>query len=89
QTGSVTYNLYFSGYRNVEEDALGHGTVYRYDRKKRLIAVENTLGHATRTGYDGRNSDPSNHCLTVSGKNFIAIKGKRFVREHGSMLRGA
>jgi hypothetical protein len=31
----------------------------------------------------------SNHCLTVSGKNFIARKGKRFVREHGDMLRGA
>nr|NJM04297.1 choice-of-anchor D domain-containing protein [Desulfobacula sp.] len=71
QTGSVTYNLYFSGYRNVEEDALGHGTVYRYDRKKRLIAVENALGHTTRTGYDGRNhavetTDPRGNTTTYA-----------------------
>jgi RHS repeat-associated protein len=55
QTGSATYNLYYSGYRNIEEDPLGNQTVYHYDEKKRLIAVEDALGDSRVMIHDGQN----------------------------------
>ncbi|MFZ2631084.1 MAG: RHS repeat-associated core domain-containing protein [Desulfosalsimonadaceae bacterium] len=55
QTGSVTYNLYFSGYRNIEEDAAGRQTIYSFDDKKHLLCVKNVMGQETTNTYDGRN----------------------------------
>ncbi len=55
QTGDTTYNLYYSGYRSVEEDCQGNRAISRYDRKKRLIASEDALGHTTSYTYDGQN----------------------------------
>jgi RHS repeat-associated protein len=66
QSGNVTYNLFFSGFRNVEEDGAGNRTVYHFDQKKRLIAREDALGHSAGNSYDGQNhviqaSDPRNN----------------------------
>nr|WP_320194132.1 RHS repeat-associated core domain-containing protein [uncultured Desulfobacter sp.] len=55
QTGDTTYNLYYSGYRSVEEDSQGNRVISRYDRKKRLIASEDALGNTTGYTYDGQN----------------------------------
>jgi len=55
QTGSVTYNLYFSGYRNVEEDGAGNQTMYHFDGKKLFI------GWGTRWG--GRFAWTESICL--------------------------
>ncbi len=55
QTGTATYNLYFGGYRNVEEDSEGNQTIYYYDGKKRLTETEDALGRKTVHSYDGQN----------------------------------
>jgi RHS repeat-associated protein len=55
QTGSTTYNLYFSGYRNIEEDGSGNQTVYYFDDQKHLLGVENALGQRNYRSYDGQN----------------------------------
>lgn len=54
QTGNTTYNLYFSGYRNIEEDGSGHQTIYYFDDHKRLLGVENALGQRESKNYDGQ-----------------------------------
>ncbi len=55
QSGTAGYNLYFTGYRNIEEDSDGNQTIYHYDRRQRLIALEDALGSKTSHSYDGRN----------------------------------
>jgi YD repeat-containing protein len=54
QTGSTTYNLYFSGYRNIEEDGAGHDIIYYFDDQKHLLGVENALGQRNIKSYDGQ-----------------------------------
>jgi RHS repeat-associated protein len=54
QSGNATYNFYFSGYRNTEEDPDGGLTVYRFDGKKRLVATEDALGNTAASVYDGQ-----------------------------------
>lgn len=53
--GDVTYNFYFSGFRNAEEDPEGHQLIYHFDAKGRSIADENQLGHTISRNYDGQN----------------------------------
>lgn len=55
QTGSATYNLYFTGYRNIEEDGSGNQTIYYFDEQKHLLGVENALGQRNFKSYDGQN----------------------------------
>jgi RHS repeat-associated protein len=55
QAGSATYNLYYSGYRNIEEDPSGNQTVYFYDEHKRLIALQDALGDSRVMIHDGQN----------------------------------
>ena len=55
QSGTVTYDFYFSDFRNIEEDPDNGQTVYLFDKKGRKIAVQNALGNTTRTEYDGQN----------------------------------
>jgi RHS repeat-associated protein len=50
-----TYNLYFSGYMNIEEDTEGNQTIYYFDDKGRTVSVENALGNRSYTEYDGQN----------------------------------
>ncbi len=50
-----TYNLYFSGYRNIEEDTEGNQTVYYFDDKGRTLSTENALGNRSYREYDGQN----------------------------------
>lgn len=50
----VTYNLYFSSYRNVEEDPAGNGQVYFFDKKGRRYIAENALGLRTYREFDGQ-----------------------------------
>lgn len=50
----VTYNFYFSGFRNIEEDPAGNQTIYYYDEKGRSIGNGNALGHKTTRKYDGQ-----------------------------------
>lgn len=62
----VTYNLYFSGYRNVEEDPAGNQTTYYYDRFGRPATEVNALGKMATKQYDGQNhvvsvTDPRNN----------------------------
>ncbi len=53
--GTVTYNFYFSGFRNVEENPAGNTTTYYYDEKGREYAVQNALGHKGTKQFDGQN----------------------------------
>ncbi len=71
QSGSATYNFYFSGYRNVEEDSQGNQTVYTYDRKNRLVATQDALGNQVTRNYDGQNHvtqsiDPRGNATTFT-----------------------
>ncbi|MFP4473397.1 MAG: RHS repeat domain-containing protein [Candidatus Omnitrophota bacterium] len=62
QTGTATYNFYFSGYRNLEEDPFGRKKIYYIDHKGRTYAVENEQGHKTVKKFDGQN-----HEIEVTG----------------------
>jgi RHS repeat-associated protein len=55
QTGNTTYNLFYSGYRNIEEDGSGNQTIYYFDDQKHLLGVENALGQRNYRSYDGQN----------------------------------
>jgi len=52
---NVTYNFYFSGFMNMEEDPDGNVITYYFDEKKRPVAEENALGHIWARDYDGQN----------------------------------
>ncbi len=52
--GDKTYNFYYSGYRNAEEDPEGHQLIYHFDDKGRSIADENQLGQKVSREYDGQ-----------------------------------
>jgi RHS repeat-associated protein len=52
---TATYNFYFSGYRNVEQDPAGHTTTYYFDGKGRTVAEEDALGNRAAKQYDGQN----------------------------------
>lgn len=52
---TATYNFYFSGYRNAEQDPAGNNTVYYFDSKGRTIGEENALGNRVVKQYDGQN----------------------------------
>jgi RHS repeat-associated protein len=65
----VTYNLYFSGYRNVEEDSAGNQSTYYYDRLGRPTDEVNALGQKATKQYDGQNqvvsaTDPRGNTTT-------------------------
>jgi len=49
-----TWNLYYTGYVNTEEDPEGGATRYFYDERGRSVGVENALGEADGRGYDGQ-----------------------------------
>ncbi|MEM1223526.1 MAG: polymorphic toxin type 10 domain-containing protein [Verrucomicrobiota bacterium] len=49
-----TTNFYFTGYRNIEENPQGGQTIYHYDARGRSISVENALGQADSSSYDGQ-----------------------------------
>lgn len=49
-----TWNLYYSGYCNIEENPEGGQTCYFYDKRGRSISVENALGEADLSAYDGQ-----------------------------------
>jgi YD repeat-containing protein len=51
---TTVYNFYFSGFRNVEEDAEGRATTYYYDKKGREYAIEDSFGARGRRSFDGQ-----------------------------------
>lgn len=51
---TVTYNFYFSRFRNLEEDSEGNRTMYYFDERGRNIGEENALGHKTTREFDGQ-----------------------------------
>jgi YD repeat-containing protein len=51
----ATYNFYFSGYRNVEQDPDGNQIIYYFNSKGDHVANENALGNMTRKVFDGQN----------------------------------
>jgi RHS repeat-associated protein len=79
---NVTYNFYFSGFINIEEDPDGNSTVYYFDDKGRPIGGKNALGHMTTKTYDGQNHkikvvDPKLYSTTFvydGQNNLIRIK---------------
>jgi len=79
---NVTYNFYFSGFINIEEDPDGNSTVYYFDDKGRTIGEKNALGHITTKTYDGQNHkikvvDPKLYSTTFvydGQNNLIRIK---------------
>lgn len=88
QSGSVSYNLYFSGYRNIEEDALGSQTVYYFDEKRRLLSVIDALGNQVDKAYDGQNhvvsvTDQREHTTTFTydGDNNLIITTDPYGKE--------
>ncbi len=54
---SATYNFYFSGFRNIEEDPYGKQTVYFLDEKGRTYAVQDALGNYESCAFDGQNHE--------------------------------
>jgi RHS repeat-associated protein len=63
-----TYNLYYSGYCNMEENPLGGVISHYYDSRGRAIGSKNQLGQSDSTQYDGQDR------RIVS----ISRKGERF-----------
>lgn len=49
-----TYNLYYSGYCNMEENPLGGTIAYYYDSRGRAIGSKNALGQSDSSEYDGQ-----------------------------------
>jgi RHS repeat-associated protein len=49
-----TYNLYYSGYCNIEENPLGGTISHYYDSRGRVVGSENALGQTSATSYDGQ-----------------------------------
>jgi RHS repeat-associated protein len=49
-----TYNLYYSGYCNMEENPLGGTIAYYYDSRGRSIGSKNALGQSDSSEYDGQ-----------------------------------
>lgn len=49
-----TWQIFASGYQTVEIDPAGDESVYTYDSKSRLIAVQDGMGDLTQTVYDGQ-----------------------------------
>jgi len=49
-----TYNLYYSGYCNMEEDPLSGVISHYYDSRGRSIGSKNQLGHSDSSEYDGQ-----------------------------------
>jgi RHS repeat-associated protein len=49
-----TYNLFYSGYCNMEENPLGGTIAYYYDSRGRAIGSKNALGQSDSTEYDGQ-----------------------------------
>ena len=68
---TVTYNFYFSGYRNAEEDPLGNVITYFYDQKGREYAIEDALGNRTMKEFDGQNHVVQ---VTDSRQNVISFQ---------------
>lgn len=68
--GTVTYNFYFSGYRNMEEDPDNKTLIYYFDNSGRLKEFVNALGYSTKYEYDGQNhqtkvTNPRNYFTTL------------------------
>ena len=55
--GTTTYNFYFSGFRNAEEDPFGRQMIYHLDDKGRTVALENELGFKNLIFFDGQNHE--------------------------------
>jgi RHS repeat-associated protein len=49
-----TYNLFYSGYCNMEENPLGGAIAHYYDSRGRAIGSKNALGQSDSTAYDGQ-----------------------------------
>jgi len=49
-----TYNLYYSGYCNIEENPLGGTISYYYDSRGRSIGSKNALEQSDTTEFDGQ-----------------------------------
>jgi len=49
-----TYNLYYSGYCNIEENPLEGTISHYYDSRGRVIGSVNALGQSSSTTYDGQ-----------------------------------
>lgn len=49
-----TYNLYYSGYCNIEEDPEGGKKTHYYDSRGRILGTENALGEDDFISYDGQ-----------------------------------
>ena len=76
---TVTFNYYFSDFRNIEEASDATQTIYNIDTKGRTVAVEDALGNAQSTAFDGQNhvvqtTDPrgnSSHFVYDGDHNLI------------------
>ncbi len=49
-----TWRLYWSGFRNVEQDPAGGRKQYFYDTKRRLVRTIDAMGHYTDSQFDGQ-----------------------------------
>ena len=54
---TATYNFYFSGFRNAEEDPYGRQTIYYLDEKGRTYKLEDALSNKTTKTFDGQNHE--------------------------------
>ena len=58
---SAVFRFYYSGFRNVEQDAYGQATVYTVDEKGRVVGIEDPLRQKASKTFDGQN-----HLITTT-----------------------
>lgn len=76
---NFTWEFFWSGYRNVEQDPLGNEHVYYFDDRARLVAEMNKCGATTQYTYDSQNhrtsvTDANGHTrqFAYDGNNNLA-----------------
>ncbi len=60
-----TWRIFWTGWRNIEQDPAGGQRVFTYDDKARLVSLQDALGKTSAMAYDGQN----HLVLTVSPLN--------------------
>jgi RHS repeat-associated protein len=49
------WQIFWSGWQNIEQDPAGNQKVYFYDSQSRPTGIQDALGHLTKAFYDGQN----------------------------------
>jgi RHS repeat-associated protein len=76
QTGNATYNFFFSGFVNQEEDPNGNRITYYYDQKGREYAKKDAFGNMVKKVFDGQDHTVSITNPRLYTTSFLYEDGK-------------